>query len=324
MSDNNKNGHGLLIIGVGETGSKITLDIIKEVNSEYLLLNTKKNSKYITKNIMIDITSWINPPIHKIRESFLEKRDKISAIINNYNNIIIIGNLASKFGIALIPLLTNILHKMGDKKIFSFVIMPFGFEKGKIFNSGVSLSFINNYSNSTVIVDNNSFLKNNPELSFPECFRITNNAIKDIIISSCEKGFPNDFNVIATCKESDNIEKVFSNSLTMFNNSNIKTIEKTFMFIYPAKEKIDKIDSIIKTVERISNESDNEINIISSNTDNLTKIHLMSKTNDLLFSEYDPLNQFIPINNFLDFEPETNQDIKEISYLKNIEAKIIQ
>ena len=60
--------------------------------------------------------------------------------------------------------------------------------------------------------------------------------------------------MIATCKESDNIEDVFSNSLAMFNNSNIETIKKSFMFIYPAKEKIDKIDSIIKTTERITNE----------------------------------------------------------------------
>ncbi len=321
MSDNKK-GHDLLIIGVGETGSKITIDIINEINSEYLLLNTKKDSKYISNNIIIDTVSWIKPPISKIRESFLEQIDEISAIVQNYNNIIIIGNLASKLGIAIIPLLTNILCKIDGKEIFSFVIMPFGFEKRKIFLSGVSLSFINNYSKSTVIVDNNSFLKNNPELSFPECFRITNNAIKDIIISSYDKGFPSDFNVIATCKESDNIEDVFSNSLAMFNNSNIETIKKSFMFIYPAKEKIDKIDSIIKTTERITNEVDNEIDIIS-NTDNLAKIHLMIQTNKSLFSSYDPLNQFIPINNFLDFEPETNQNIKEIAYLRNIETKTI-
>lgn len=317
----NKEGHDLLIIGVGEIGSKITMDVINEINSQYLLLNTKKNSKYISNNIIIDTVSWIKPPISKIRESFFEQIDKISAIVKNYNNILIIGNLASKFGIAIIPLLTNIL-KIGGKEIFSFVIMPFGFEKRKIFHSGVSLSFINNYSKSTVIIDNNSFLKNNPELSFPECFRITNNAIKDIIISSYHKGFPSEFNVIATCKESDNIEDVFSNSLAMFNNSNIETIKKSFMFIYPAKEKIDKIDSIIKTTERITNDIDNEIDIIS-NTDNLAKIHLLIQTNNSMFSSYDPLNQFIPPNNFLDFEPETNQNIKEISYLRNIETKTI-
>jgi hypothetical protein len=42
-----------------------------------------------------------------------------------------------------------------------------------------------------------------------------------------------------------------------------------------------------------------------------------------MFSSYDPLNQFIPANNFLDFEPETNQNIKEIAHLRNIETKTI-
>ncbi len=322
MSNNSKKGHSL-IIGVGEAGSKITLDIIKEVNSEYLLLNSKHNSKYTIKNIIIDTTSWINPPIYKIRESLMGKLDIILSIVSNYSSIIIIGNLASKFGIAIIPLLTNIVHNMGEKEIMSFVIMPFGFEKGRIFHSGVSLSFINNYSNSTVIVDNDSFLKNNPELSIPECFGITNNAIKDVITSSFGKGFPNDFNVIASCKESENIEEVFNNSVAMFNNSNIETIEKTFMYIYPAKEKIDKIDNIIKTVDKITNESENEISIIT-NTGDLTKIHLVVRTNDVLFSSYDPLNQFILNKNFLDYEPETNQNIKEISHLKNIEIRTLQ
>ena len=109
LLNNSKKGHSL-IIGVGEAGSKITLDIIKEVNSEYLLLNSKHNSKYTIKNIIIDTTSWINPPIYKIRESLMGKLDKILSIVNNYSNIIIIGNLASKFGIAIIPLLTNIVH----------------------------------------------------------------------------------------------------------------------------------------------------------------------------------------------------------------------
>jgi hypothetical protein len=49
----------------------------------------------------------------------------------------------------------------------------------------------------------------------------------------------------------------------------------------------------------------------------------MIKTTHSLFSSYDPLNQFISINNFLDFEPETNKIVKEISYLKDIEAKTI-
>ena len=309
---------------MGEVGSKITLDIIKEINSDYLLLNTKKNSKYITKNITIDTPSWINPSIYKIRESFINQQDKILALIDKYHNIIIIGNLASRFGIAIIPILTNILHQNKEKEIFSFVIMPFGFEKNKIFQSGVSLSFTNDFSNSTIVVDNNSFFNNNPELSIPECYRITNNAIKDIIISYCKRGFPSEVNMLATSKESEKIEHAFSSSVSMLNDINLKTIEKTFMIIYPAKEKIDKIDSIIKTIEKITENPENEVNIITDgNNNNFSKIHLVTKTNSLIFSLYDPLNKIISKDKILDFEPEINCNIKEISYLPDIEANLI-
>jgi hypothetical protein len=171
-------------------------------------------------------------------------------------------------------------------------------------------------------VDNNSFLKNNPELSIAECFKITNTAIKDIIFTSIDKGFPNEFNVIATSKESNSLDDVFSRTCAMSNNSKIQSVKKTSMFLYPAKESIDCIDSIVKTAEKIANGSDNEINLING-SGTLSKLHFMIKTTHLLFSSYDPLNQFVSINNFLDFEPEINKKIKEISHINDIEAKTI-
>ena len=306
---------------MGETASKITIDVVKDINSDYLLLNTKRNSKYISKNIVIDTSSWINPSIYKIREAFFPQFNHIVSIIDNYANVIIIGNLASKFGLAVVPLLANLLYKEGKKDILSFAIMPFGFEKDKIYQSSVALSFISKFSNSTIVIDNNSFLKNNPEISFPDCYSITNNAIKDVIISSWKKGFPSNFNIIATSKESEKIEDAFYNSMSMLNDIKITNIEKTFIFMYPGKEKIDKIDSVIETIGKIIDNAEKETTIVS-NANKLSKMHLVGKTNNLTFSHYDPLSQFISKENVLDFEPEINQNIKEISFLNDIENQV--
>lgn len=251
----------------------------------------------------------------------MKQFDKIFTTIENNANIIIIGNLASRFGIAIVPLLARMLHHIKGKEIFSFVIMPFEFEKNKLFHSSIALSFVTNFSKSTIVIDNNSFFKNNPETSFPECYRITNSAIRDIIVSFYKKGFPSDFNIIATSKESEKIEDTFYSSMSMLNDIKITNIEKTFMFIYPAKEKIDKIDNIIKTVEKIIDNAENETAIVS-NTNNLSKIHIVSKTNNQIFSLYDPLSQLIPKDRTLDFDPEINQHIKEIAFLPDIETKI--
>jgi hypothetical protein len=77
---------------VGNTGTKITLDIVKEIKSAdgYLLLNSKRSNYQNKNNIIVDPGSWINPSIYKIRESFIEKLDKILPIIKNFSNLVII------------------------------------------------------------------------------------------------------------------------------------------------------------------------------------------------------------------------------------------
>jgi hypothetical protein len=109
--------------------------------------------------------------------------------------------------------------------------------------------------------------------------------------------------------------------MSMLNDIKITNIEKTFIFIYPAKEKVDKIDNIVETIGKIIDKAEKETTIIS-NANKLSKMHLVGKTNNLIFSYYDPLNQFISKENVLDFEPEINQNIREISFLHDIETQI--
>ncbi len=307
-----------LIIAVGQTASKITLDITNNRNIDYLLINQKKDVSSNSNSIVIDNQSWVNPNPYKVREMFNEKIEQIKKHLDKYSNILVIGNLASKFGIAVIPKLTSLI-KSENKKLISIVIMPFEFEKNKIYQSGISLNFVSNYSNTTIIMDNQSFLRNNPNLTLLDCYKITNNAIKDITINSIEQEFPDNDSFIATSKGSENIEDVFIDSFSMLIDNSSTGIEKTFVYICPGKEKIDKIDNIIRTYEKISKSNDNDINLISQNS-KISNIHFLVKTKKISILSYDPLHTLIDQNNLLDFEPETNKEIKELSHLRDIES----
>ncbi|MDQ4072850.1 MAG: hypothetical protein M3162_00960 [Thermoproteota archaeon] len=307
-----------LIIAVGQTASKITLDITNNRNIDYLLINQKKDIPSNSNSIVIDNQSWVNPNPYKVREMFNEKIEQIKKHLDKYSNILVIGNLASKFGIAVIPKLTSLI-KSENKKLISIVIMPFEFEKNKIYQSGISLNFVSNYSNTTIIMDNQSFLRNNPNLTLLDCYKITNNAIKDITINSIEQEFPDNDSFIATSKGSENIEDVFIDSFSMLIDNSSTGIEKTFVYICPGKEKIDKIDNIIRTYEKISKSNDNDINLISQNS-KISNIHFLVKTKKISILSYDPLHTLIDQNNLLDFEPETNKEIKELSHLRDIES----
>jgi len=82
--------------------------------------------------------------------------------------------------VAIAPLIAKMAKQM-DKNVVSFVIMPFKFETNKLFSAGVSLRRVKESSDCLVIVDNDALLYNNPDLTPDDCYRITNDALLEVI-----------------------------------------------------------------------------------------------------------------------------------------------
>ena len=89
------------IIGVGNAGINIT-EVLNKVNLDYLFLeNHSSTGLDLDNKIEITIPSRINPSLDQIRKILLEATEDILSKINQYQSIIIVGNLASKFGSAV-------------------------------------------------------------------------------------------------------------------------------------------------------------------------------------------------------------------------------
>ena len=73
--------------------------------------------------------------------------------------------------------------KESDKGLVSFAIMPFKYEKDRIFNSGVSLKRVRENSECTIVLDNDSLLESNPDLTPKACYDIANSAIMHVVKS---------------------------------------------------------------------------------------------------------------------------------------------
>lgn len=305
-------------MGVGDTGSKITLDIVKKTDVNYLLLKNKKSDKDNSNNIIIDTPNLINPPISRIRHSLYLKKEEIISKVKDFNSIIIIGNLSSKFGMAVLPIITQFLRNL-QIEIICMVILPFGFEKEKIFRCGTALSFLQIYSDSVIIIDNDMFLRNNIDSNVYDCYEITNSAIKDIIILFFEKHFPDKLNIISSSKTKEKLENMLIEILNMVTDKiDPNKIKQTFMYIFPSKENFDNIQTVVESTRKLLDKSDVEVNFITKNKDTL-KMHLVISTQQNLYDSYDPL-KIIPQKNVLDFEPEISlSNSKDIQLLKNIE-----
>ena len=163
----------VLVIGVGGAGSKLASQTEKTLGFDCLQIsNDVADFDSECENVSISTQGVINPSSQLIRGCTSNASGEISEKISNYSSVIIMANLAGKSGSAISPIVSQICKEAG-KSVISFAIMPFRFEKDRIFNSGIALKRLRTNSNCTVVIDNDAILSSNPDLSPAKCHEIT-------------------------------------------------------------------------------------------------------------------------------------------------------
>lgn len=295
-----------IIIGVGDTGGKITKDLIGKLNSDYLWI--KKYGMMddsCKKTLEIDVGNVINPSQDQIRKAFLNITNKLWTNFNQNQSVVIIGNLASNFGSAILPVLAKLLRDRRQREVICFAILPFSFEKAKLFRCGVSLAFLSKFVKNIIVIDNDAILRNDIEVQLEKYFGIINQAISDIITESFRKCFPIDFNIIVTnANISLGLNDAFIDTMASITKSlNISNIQKCSLYLYQTSETISVIRNIVESTGYMIPNVQNDVNLIT-NDNHQTRCHMLVKTAVQAISAYDPLDKFISKNNILDFEPE--------------------
>ena len=286
------------------------MDLTNKVNSDYVLLtNSAIKSKDSDKVIEVNIGNIINPSPEIIRKAFLDTGNDILRKISEYKSIIIIGNLASKFGAAILPILAQIIGTEKKIEIVCVVFLPFGFEKEKLFRCGVSLSLLSGYIENIIVIDNDAVLRNSEEIPLEEHYNSINQVVSDIIIESLNKCFPLKFNLVTT--SGNNVPKIkdaFIDTMASLSEKvNLSQVQKYSLYLYQSSEKISIIKNVIESMNNLLPHAEQDINL-ALNRSGRTRCHILVKTNHKVISLYDPLNHLIPKDNVLDFEPEIAMD----------------
>ena len=195
----------ILLIGLGGVGASLAEKAKKSLNSDCLLISHDQKDLTAENSIKISTKSVVNPSTHLIRGSTLETSDEIKKNIANYSTVILISNLAGKAGVGIGPIVSRIC-KQEQKNLLSFTIMPFKFEKERIFQSGIALKRIRQDSQCTIVVDNDALLDSNPDLTQKQCYDISNKAIDGVMHSLKSSEISEDINILSTGKATDDIE----------------------------------------------------------------------------------------------------------------------
>lgn len=311
-----------IVIAVGEAGENIVKTLKGKVNSDYLFI--KRNGlldECSGLTFKVDVENVLNPTPHIIRKAFLEFENRFIECIQNKNSVIIIGNLASSFGSAILPVLGKSLRDHGINQVVCFVIMPFSFEKPKLFRSGVSLKLLAECISNLVVIDNSAILRNEIEVQIGEYYETVNHAVSDIIAEAFNKYFPSKLNLISTNLNREcNLSDAFIDTMALMTERiNISDIEKCSLYLYGQSSDTATVRSIMESTSNIMPHSINEVNLIGIKKQQ-TRCHIMINTGMQAISTYDPLDKLISQKNVLDFEPEIGiADAVNLTLIKNLE-----
>ena len=300
----------VLVIGLGGVGSKLANETKNTINSDCLMIsNDSKDFSSENESIHVSTNSIINPSVQLIRGSTYKVSKEIKSKISQYSTIILMSNLAGKAGSAIAPVISE-MCKEADKGLISFAIMPFKYEKERIFNSGITLKRIRENSQCTIVLDNDSLLESNPDLSPKACYSIANSAIMHVVKSLETTEISSETNTLNTSKEGQNMEASLRDSLNMlYQNSPPNTIKSSVIYVAGGENiPIGVINSIKNISNGITNTSNSQINISSSDE---SKVVMLSSVQTMTkFDNYDPLGM-IPKDQTLDWDtPDCSIDCK--------------
>ena len=300
----------VLVIGLGGVGSKIANEAKNTLNSDCLMIsNDSKDFSSENESIHVSTDSIINPSVQLIRGSTYKVSEEIKSKISQYSTIVLMSNLAGKAGSAIAPVVSEIC-KEADKGLISFAVMPFKYEKERIFNSGVALKRVRENSQCTIVLDNDSLLESNPDLTAKDCYSIANSAISHIVKSLETTEISSETNILTTSKDGQSMEESLRDSLKMlYQNATPNTVKSSMVYIAGGENiPVGVINSIKNLSSGITNESNSQINMSSSDE---SKVVMLSSVQGMTkFDNYDPLGM-IPKDQTLDWDtPDCSIDCK--------------
>ncbi|MFB5620866.1 MAG: cell division protein FtsZ [Nitrosopumilus sp.] len=300
-----------LVIGLGGVGSKLAIKASKSINSDYLVIsNNERDFPEESTSIHVSTDSIINPSVQLIRGSTYKVADKIKSEIAGYSTIVLMSSLAGKAGSAMAPIVSEIC-KESDKGLISFAIMPFKYEKDRIFNSGISLKRVRENSECTVVLDNDALLESNPDLSPKACYEIANSAIIHVVESLGTSEMFSETNILTTSKEGQKIEDSLRDSLKMlYENAPPNAVKRSMLYVSGGNNiPVGVLNSITNLTNGILNESNSQIDMTSTSEE--SKVVMLSSIQGMTkFDNYDPLG-VIPQEDTLDWSiPDCSIDCK--------------
>lgn len=206
--------HPFLIIGIGGAGNKLAREAARVVGCNYVQISSEEQDfDGSGHSIRVQTGDLVYPSSRSLTWFANSCKQELAEQMAHSKTIFVISNLAGRNGIGMAPMVCSLAKESGAT-VISVVIMPFGFEKNKIFDSGIALRRVRQQSDSTIIADNDAFIEVNPEMSPAECISSVNKAIIHVFSSLNSHSLAPEVNLVCAGGHSD-VESCLQDSVSM-------------------------------------------------------------------------------------------------------------
>lgn len=301
----------VLVVGIGGAGSRLASEARRTLGFDCLQIsNNADDFDPDCTSMLVPTQGVINPSVRMIRGCADRASDEISGMVSGYRTVIMMANLAGRSGSAIAPVVSRMCRRAG-KGIVSFVIMPFGFERDRIFNSGVSLRRLRFDSDCTVIIDNDAILESNPDLSPARCYEITNPAVMCVTNALRSSTVPDGTSIMSASRDMPDMETSLRDAFkALYAGAPPGSVGRSVLHVLGA----DRVPvGVLNTITSLASgafDGRNTIDYSSESSDKSKVVMVSSIQGAARFDAYDPLG-VIPQEDTLDWDdPECSIDCR--------------
>ena len=284
-----------LVVGVGGVGSRLAAEAADRIGADCVAISADMADRIPGHRFLhVECDALANPSVHAIRGSAHRAMEELERMSNGYDTVILVANLGGRSGAALGPLVSSMF---AQRRLVSFVVMPFGYEEDRLFQAGISLTRIRGDSYSTTILDNDSMLKCNPDITVESCYAAGNGVLIGVMGSVGRAVLAGDCVVSAGPENADTDESLRDSIKMLYEAAPPHSVKGSILYI-SGSVPVGVVESVSRLTRGIT---DAPVAVVAGSI-NRSGVVLVSATETLAkFDGYDPLS-IIPKDRTLDWE----------------------
>lgn len=295
----------MLVVGVGGGGSRLAATARTVLRSDCIVVSADSGDVVDgCDTLHVSCGALANPSVHSIRGAAPGAMNKLRSRVSRYDAVVMMANLAGRSGAALSPLVSAACKDLG-KRIYSFGIMPFRYEKDRMFQAALSLRRVRLHSDCTIMLDNDSMLECNPDLSVQSCYGAGNGALACVVESLGRAVISEDCIVSAGRTGCDTQESLRDSIKMLYATAPPSAVKKSIIYV-DGSLPVGVIESVSRLTEGVT---DAPVEVVQDGTDRGGVVLVSSMGSLSKFERYDPL-EMIPEDRTLDRDyPEISVDV---------------